>query len=140
MITSFSTAPNAIITSAHKSHLSTPNRLNAEMSQRRVGHAESSHVESVTPKSPAPLEIAKMIYCRCQQRPLSSYEVCMLKISTDIFLYSGNPVKAVLARYKGISNTSQRNSLTADSVSEDHQGLQHLIVCYKLTKFLEYAL
>ena len=58
---------NAIIMSAHKSHLSTPNQLNVETSQRRVvstsrrpnvksfqqrvGHGKTSHVESVMPKS-----------------------------------------------------------------------------------------
>ena len=53
-------ARNAIISSAHKSTFphridSTSRRSNVKSSQRRVGHAESSHVESITPKSPAPV-------------------------------------------------------------------------------------
>ena len=53
---------NAIIASAHESlfyskssqprDVPTPNRLNVESSQRRVGHAESSHVEKSCLESP----------------------------------------------------------------------------------------
>ena len=49
MITQVLNYPNPMITQV----LSYPNP-NVETSKRRVGHAKSSHVESVTPNSPAP--------------------------------------------------------------------------------------
>ena len=85
---------NAIITSTHKSHLFTPNCLNietsqrrvvptsrrpsVESSQRRVSHGETSHVELVTPKSPAPIS---------SHSTLVKPSVCTLGLQTQNLLH-----------------------------------------------------